>query len=463
MSLLQKLGMGQGYLKAGLLGFPKSGKTYTATLLAIGTRKFFGASAPIAFFDTEGGSEYVAEMIARGTGASPIGLRSRSFQDLMAVAKECEQGAASILLVDSITHVWRELCDAYLAQVNEQLARKSRPKRTRLEFQDWNQIKAAWAQWTDWYLNSKLHCVIVGRAGWEYEFEKNEDTGKKELIKSGIKMKVESEFGFEPSLLVEMDRQQIDDGGKTRLVHAATVLGDRFGVIDGRQCNDPTFDFFLPHVQKLKPGTHAPIDTAVKTDVGIDEDGDAAWHKERRDRAILCEEIQGELVNAHPGQTAPEKKAKIDLIWEFFKTRSWTQVENLDSRTLRAGLVRLRERLHGTQAPEQAKVPEPPAPSANGERVPSAQTAPQADGRQPGADDPGDAPPDSAHTDFWDIYRDKLREAKTLKEVDQQALTWAMKEPAWQSLELDQQTEAIQMARARKDEISSRRQPAMAK
>src|SRR3990167_5284434 len=277
MGNLQKMGTGQGYLKAGFLGFPKSGKTYTAAKLALGTRKFFGAKGPVGFFDTEGGSEYVSGMIKKESGESIVGLRSRAFIDLMAVAQESETSGVSVLIVDSITHVWRELCDAYLQQVNERLANQKRSPRRRLEFQDWAAIKNQWSQWPDWFLNSKLHVIICGRAGFEWAFEDHEisATGetKKELVKTGVKMKVEAEFGFEPSLLVEMERiQNIEN--KT-MAHRATVLGDRFGIVDGKSADNPDFDFFKPHIELLSKGSHAPIDTAVKSDFGIDEIGRA--------------------------------------------------------------------------------------------------------------------------------------------------------------------------------------------
>src|SRR5262245_11780671 len=191
-SLLTTLGQGQGYLKAGFLGFQKSGKTYTAAKLAIGTRNFFALEGPIAMFDTEGGSEYIAPMIRKETGKELLGIRSRSFDDLMRVSDECAAAGVSVLLVDSVTHVWRELCDAFLKQINERLAsyKPPRARRRRLEFQDWAEVKGVWSRWTDYYLNSALHIIICGRAGYEYDFEENED-GKKELIKTGIKMRSE--------------------------------------------------------------------------------------------------------------------------------------------------------------------------------------------------------------------------------------------------------------------------------
>jgi hypothetical protein len=43
--------------------------------------------------------------------------------------------------------------------------------------------------------------IICGRAGYEYDYFED-DEGKKQLEKTGIKMKAETEMGFEPSLLV---------------------------------------------------------------------------------------------------------------------------------------------------------------------------------------------------------------------------------------------------------------------
>jgi hypothetical protein len=153
-------------------------------------------------------------------------------------------------------------------------------------------------------------------------------------------------------LLVEMEREQESDGdGGFVLRRRGTVLGDRFGVIDGRTTIDPTFEFFRPHIERLKPGAHATVDTTVKTDAGVDDDGDGEWQAERRQRAIYCEEIQGELVNAYPSQTVADKKAKLDLISEVFQTRSWTKVESMRADVLRNGLMQIRTRLGVAGAP----------------------------------------------------------------------------------------------------------------
>ena len=366
--LLTVLGTGQGYLKAGFLGFQASGKTRTASELAIGTRAWFKLEGPIAMFDTEAGSEYIAQLVKARTGVDLLGFRGRAFDDLMQLAQECQAAQVSVLIVDSITHVWQEAMDARLQQVNKTLRQKNLPSRTRLEFQDYAPLKALWSRWTDWYLNSPMHVIVCGRAGYTWDFEKDEESGRRELIKTGIKMKVESEFGFEPSLLVEMEREQIPDGRGGhgfRLQRRATVIKDRFGIIDGATAIDPTFDFFQAHVARLTPGAHAPVDTGVKTDLGVDESGDDRWARERKDRTILAEEIQGELVAAYPGQDAESKRRKADLIFTAFHTRSWTKVESLPSDVLRKGLGQIRVASHGEPPADLVLATEaPPDPAA---------------------------------------------------------------------------------------------------
>lgn len=328
MSLLQPLGTGQGYLKAGFLGDPKSGKTWTAMLVALGLRKFFELDGEIAFFDTEGGSEYVADRIRQETGKELLGVKAQSFADLLQVGREAEKANVSVLIVDSITHPWRELCEAHLAGINAKRKANRLQPRYKLEFQDWSILKAKWAEWTTFYLNSKLHIIVCGREGGVFEFERNEETGKNELVKTGVKMKTEGEFGFEPSLLVRMEREQIL-GEKPHMVHRATVLGDRFSAIDGAQADDPGFDFFMPHIRLLKPGAHSTIDTQLKSETGADDEGNSQWHRDKRERTIIVEEIQGELLKLWPGQTGPEKKARGDAFEKYFGTRSWTKIETL--------------------------------------------------------------------------------------------------------------------------------------
>lgn len=348
----------QGYLKAGLLGFPKSGKSYTATMLAIAVKKFFNLNGQIAMFDTEAGSLYLAPLVEKLTGQKLLAIRKRSVKDLIAWGQACIDGGVSVGIVDSVTHPWRELCDSYLKQKNEQRSKARKSPQDKLQFQDWGPIKERWAIWSDFYLNSALHLIICGRAGFDYDFVENDD-GKDELRKTGVKMKTESEFGFEPSLLIEMSRNQSLSDKAHRITREATVLGDRFGIIDSKVCefrslNDPVaeldavLDFFRPHLELLSPGSHAPVDTASRTEFDmVDGDDRSSW--ERRQRTILCEEVQGELTRVWPGQTAKEKAAKLEAVEKHFNTRSWTAVESMGIDQLKRGLIDLRAALANQQ------------------------------------------------------------------------------------------------------------------
>jgi hypothetical protein len=152
----------------------------------------------------------------------------------------------------------------------------------------------------------------------------------------------------------------------------ATVVKDRFSVIDSRSqvfwsvnADNPkelesavkaVDTFFGPHLDRLTPGAHAEIDMQNKTSFTV-QDGSEEWQAEKKSRTILCEEIQGELMDAYPGQTLEAKKAKADAINSIFGTRSWTKVEGMESGKLRAGLKALRDKLRP-----------PKEPSPNGEK-----------------------------------------------------------------------------------------------
>jgi len=208
--------------------------------------------------------------------------------------------------------------------------------------------------------------VICGRAGFEWDMEVNEDTQRKELIKTGIKMKTESEFGFEPSLLVEMQREQ---SMESKISRRAIVLKDRFGLVDGNSVEfiklsdankemDAVYKFFKLHIDALVQGGHAPIDTSIKSDLDVNEEGNADWQREKRDRTIYAEEIQGLLLKHYPSMSAADKAAKCDLLEMVFNTRSWTKIENMNSDTLKEGLALLRANLSSTPEPTLVEQPQ---------------------------------------------------------------------------------------------------------
>ena len=110
MSLLRPAQNESAYLKMGNYGGAGSGKTWTSALVAIGLSSRVGDGKPVAFFDTETGSDYVLTLF-RDAGVELLVVKSRAFADLVEFVSEAES-KCSVAIVDSITHVWDELREA---------------------------------------------------------------------------------------------------------------------------------------------------------------------------------------------------------------------------------------------------------------------------------------------------------------------------------------------------------------
>ena len=354
MKILKRAESTMAFFKCGILGFPGSGKTYTASLLAIGICKAV-KNNKIAYFDTETGSDFLLPKLKQ-EDIEVFQVKSRSFNDILEVIKECEQENIAVLIIDSITHVWRDLCESYDKKLN---------RKGRLQFQDWAIIKGEWKQYTDYFVNSKIHIIVCGRAGYEYDFDFNED-GTKDLIKTATKMKVETEFAFEPSLVIEMERtsetkEELKEHlGKTdkkskeakqthkpqtgsKWIHRAYVLKDRTDTMNGEIFDYPTFDNFLPHFKALNiGGEHLGVDTSRTSEDRFDKEGKPQWKRDQERATIALEEIKAEVDKYMPSNSAVEKKAKIYLAQLVFGTASGAALEKMSADQLSQGLKRIK-------------------------------------------------------------------------------------------------------------------------
>ena len=247
------------HLKAAFTGFAGSGKTLTSVYLAIGLVKLMkqrnlpGADKPVYMIDTERGYLWI-EPLFKEAGIELQVAETRAYKDLIAAIHEVAQ-EGSLLLIDSITHFWTEFCEAY---------GEAKKRKRGLEFQDWAYLKKEWRKnFTEHFLNSPLHIIMCGRAGFEYDHY-TDDAGKKQIEKTGVKLKAEGELGFEPNLFVYMEREQDLEDGK--VYHVAHVYKDRRvgeKSLDGKSFRNPTFKTFWPHVEYLNlGGAQSGIDTS---------------------------------------------------------------------------------------------------------------------------------------------------------------------------------------------------------
>lgn len=319
----------QAYLKAGFLGFAKSGKSFTASKIAIGLHKYIKSQKPVAFLDTETGSAYVLPRFKEAE-VPLVTAKSRAFIDLLAVCKEAEK-SCDILIIDSISHFWNEIVKAYMTKTN----------RKRLRVQDWGPIKEEWQPFTDFYLNSKIHILMCGRAGNIYDYTEDED-GVTEIRKTGIKMKAESDMSYEPSLLIEMEKVQAKDGtyGQS-IIHRSWVVGDRFDCLTGKSFDNPGFDNFLPHIKLLNlGGDHVGVDVSSNSKELFDSPEGRANLQKRRE--IALELIENEMKKRFSSRSDKDQKEKFIVLEKVFATNSWTAISDLHPDKLETGLAEIK-------------------------------------------------------------------------------------------------------------------------
>lgn len=329
MSIFKEANNTAGYFKGGLLGFPGGGKTKTAALMAVGLHKYIKSEKPVFFYDTETGSNYV-EKDFKSAGIKLMRVQSRAFTTLLAAGREAE-AEGGIFLIDSITHPWRELVKAF----------KVKKGIERINFNHWDAIKTEWGQFNEFFLNSKCHIIMAGRAGYEYDFEKDEE-GKNELIKTGIKMKTEGELGFEPSLLIEMYAEKdVDQKGRTLgIINKAFVIKDRFGELNGKTFDMPIFDTFLPHIKHLNIGGEHEIITQETSGDIFNTDKSLAHRLKERD--ILCENLWAEMPLRFNGRTDAGKKSGAEFLRETFGTLSIIEINSMSNEKISKGLEKLK-------------------------------------------------------------------------------------------------------------------------
>jgi hypothetical protein len=328
--MFKKLENNRPFLKMAFEGFAGDGKTYTSVEVAIGIHKLIRSTKPIALFDTEKALKALNWRFAESGIEAVVNDEQRSLAALSQAIKWCEEGGADILVIDSITHVWEEYLRAYMEE----------KRRTRLEFQDWGVIKPKWKQeFSTPFVMAKCHIIFTGRAGYEYETEIIKEEGKKdrkEIHKSGIKMKAENETAFEPDLLVLMEKKQEILTDKKRIWREATVIKDRTTQIDGKTFDNPSFNDFYPAVKVL-------LDGVLREQIGAKipdtfEEFESKYSNVIKEREVMVKEIEGCFELMGLGTGATDKQVKAWTLKEVYGVNSIEMVEKKANPIIKEGL-----------------------------------------------------------------------------------------------------------------------------
>lgn len=332
--MFKKLENNRPFLKMALEGFAGDGKTFTAVETAIGVHKLIKSEKPIAMFDTERALKALKWKFDQNNIEAIIEDEERSLQSLYNSIKWCEDGNADILIIDSITHVWEEFLKAYLNRPGKD---GKELKRNRLEFQDWGVLKPTWKElFSNPFVMAKCHIIFTGRAGYEYTDERNEETGKREIFKSGIKMKAETETAFEPDILVLMQKRQDLISDEKSIWREAMVVKDRTTQIDGMTFKNPTFENFYPAIKVLLDGTLREANGGIVPDTFYEFE--TKYSEAAKNREVYIAEIEGCFELMGLGTGAEDKQKKVWIMDQIFKVKSIESIGKKNNTSIREGL-----------------------------------------------------------------------------------------------------------------------------
>jgi hypothetical protein len=234
----------QAAIKMGIYGPSGSGKTFTTLLLAEGLAKL--TKKRIAFVDTERGTDFYSQAVKSRKyhpGAFDFdALYTKSITEVLSAIKELNPSEYSVVVIDSITHIWEAARLAYDGKET---------KAGTIPFHAWGKIKKPYKELINFLLSSPLHVFFCGRQG--NEFAEDEESG--ELRRVGVKMKAEGETPYEPHILIRMETVKNPKSKET--VITAFAEKDRTGVLAGQTIAWPTFDNIIKPLLPLLGSTQA--------------------------------------------------------------------------------------------------------------------------------------------------------------------------------------------------------------
>jgi hypothetical protein len=206
-------------------------------------------------------------------------------------------------------------------------------------------LKPQWKeQFSTPFVMAKCHIIFTGRAGYEYTDEKNEETGKREIFKSGIKMKAETETAFEPDILVLMQKVTDLISDKKTIYREAMIVKDRTTQIDGKTFKNPTFEDFYPAIKVLLDGTLREVHGATIPDSF--EEFENKYSEFAKEREIAIAEIEGCFSLMGLGTGAKDKQIKVWALDKVFGVKSIEGLTKKNVTTVKENLNILKQYTH---------------------------------------------------------------------------------------------------------------------
>ena len=329
--------------KLAIFGEQGTGKTTTACLYAAALSKELHGGAPVWGTDPELGMQFPRRTIFVPEKIEFTQRTVPTFQGMMTDLRDAERAGACVWMVE-LQKIWIELLKT---------VRKKSPS-------NWgNELNAMWTDYVAHFLNSKMHCIALGRVG-DVTDDVIDDKGAITKVKTGEKMKAggSNNFGYEPHLVLRMKLEikarrkggQIteEDG---RMNHVAYVLKDRTWSLNGKEFRWSDKAGYKPGGyaqvwQSLRPHFAAvqetmgfvTLDTTANSEAMISEDGNSEFFQARQRREATSGEIKGCMDLLFGGRGKEEVQVRLAVSDLIFGVKSKEAADALPFEKLERGL-----------------------------------------------------------------------------------------------------------------------------
>ena len=330
--------------KLAIFGEQGTGKTTTACLYAAALSKEFHGGAPIWGTDPELGMQFPKRTIFVPEKIQFEQRTVPTFKAMITDLRDAEQAGACVWIVE-LQKIWIELLKTVRAKSGS----------------NWgNELNSMWTDYVAHFLNSKMHCIALGRVG-DVTDDVIDDQGKIERIKTGEKMKAggSNNFGYEPHLVLRMKLEQKprrkepkpDREETGRLFHVGYVLKDRTWALNGKEFRWSDKAGYKPGGylqvwQSLRPHFTAvqetmgfvQLDTTATSEALIDDNGNGEYYAQRQRKEAVSAEIKCCLDLSFGGRAKEDLQVRLAVSELIFGVKSKEAADALSLEKLERGL-----------------------------------------------------------------------------------------------------------------------------
>jgi hypothetical protein len=329
--------------KLAIFGEQGTGKTTTACLYAAAISKEFYSGAPVWGTDPELGMQFPKHTIFKPEKIEFVQRTVPTFKAMLTDMRDAERAGACVWMVE-LQKIWIELLKTVRAKSGS----------------NWgNELNALWTEYVAHFLNSKMHCIALGRVG-DVTDDLVDDKGEITRVKTGEKMKAggSNNFGYEPHLVLRMKLEQKPrrKGGKVeenagRMNHVAYVLKDRTWALNGEEFRWSDKVGYKPGGyaqvwQSLKPHFAAvqetmgivQLDTTASSEAMIDSNGNGEFYQARERKAAISAEIKACLDVSFAGRAKEDVQVRLAVTDLIFGVKSKEAADALPLEKLERGL-----------------------------------------------------------------------------------------------------------------------------